>query len=421
MIRNVIHKVATTPQVTIGSAIGISGASQLALVFLPAQNLRSGELSDLIVWQSLSSGIGILISSVFGLLAYSNFIATNYEDGRSAFSSMLPNILKLVSLVATASMFLSIFVFDNNLTLLAITLCASLFLYLLGSIQRSVYSARGKWGPLSAQFALDGLIRFFSVAFVLWKFDYNFSALIVASLLSQAFSVLLVTFWQPWWPGINGSNEKFMIFVRRLMPLLVSTLGTLLFTTFPPVLLGLLEFSEELVAQVGLLLILIRIPTTVLTPLAIPQINDVCRKYQNGDAKAGFYVFCVTQFKLVMGVPIVLSLSLAFFSQTSMPHPLKVLFEVSHPPSLVVGFICALLLVLECFANSCLNGQGRFQESGRIYMYSSIVWTSIMVLLSFTTTASILIVLLVLVTGIAMVYVQLVLRMLPSRISQTVH
>jgi hypothetical protein len=421
-IRDLVKRYSLLPEARIGIAAGLSGFSQIAMIFIPTGTMEIGSLADLILWQSLSAGFGIFISGVIGILAFSVFVVGDSKSDGAKFSSMLLNIFTVVFFIGIALTIICIFVFDVSIVFYAISLFVSLFLYLFATIQRGFYSARGYWAPLSAQFALDGALRTTAVIYVTWKFEGSVTALIAVSLLSQLISIVLVSIWSPWWTGISKRKIGIANFVKQLMPLTSTTLGSLLLTTFPPVLLELAGSPPLLVASVGIVVVIARIPTTLLSPVVFPQIRQVCKKYLDGEARAGFSVFNQTNIKLALNAMVTFAIMWLSITSTPQIQALDSLSKTLEGLGLVTRTllaIFALLLVLESFANSCVNGQGRFLESGRIYLYSSMAWISILIVTITAINESLMSTILVLVFGTALVLIQLIIRLFPVHSNQS--
>ena len=411
-----LKRYALLPEAKIGFAVGMAGFSQLAMIFIPGGKMELGSLADLILWQSLSAGFGIFLTGVIGTLAFSVFLVGDNQPEDAKFPSMLVNIFAIVFFIGIALAILCIFVFDALFLFYSFSLFVSLFLYLFAAIQHSFYSARGQWAPLSVQFALDGALRFSAVIFVTWKFEGSVIALIAVSLLSQVVSAVLVSIWSPWWTGISKREIGILSFLKELMPLISTTFGSLLLTTFPPVLLDLAGSPPLLVASVGILVVIARIPTTVLSPVVLPQVRQVCKHYVDGDAQAGFRVFKQTNIKLAIVAIVTFALMWLSFTSSFQIQALDSFGKTLEGSGLVTTIlltIFAILLVLESFANSCVNGQGRFLESGKTYLYSSIAWISLLIVTISTITESLLSALSALVFGVALVLVQLINRLLP--------
>ena len=422
-ILDFVKRYSLLPEAKIGIAAGLSGFGQIAMIFIPTGTMEIGSLADLILWQSLSAGFGIFISGVIGTLAFSVFVAGDNQPQEAKFSTMLLNIFTIVFFLAVALTIICIFVFDVSVIFYAMSLFASLFLYLFAAIQRSFYSARGYWAPLTAQFALDGALRTTAVIYVTWKFEGSVLALIAVSLLSQLISVLLVSIWSPWWTGISKRKIGIANFVKELMPLTSTTFGSLLLTTFPPVLLELAGSPLLLVASLGILVVLARIPTTLISPVVFPQIRQVCKHYLDGDARAGFRVVNQTNMKLALVSVVTFAIMWLSITSTLSIKALDSLSKTLQGSGLVMTTllaIFALLLVLESFANSCVNGQGRFIESGKIYLYSSVAWISILIVTISTISESLLTTLSALVFGVALVLVQLINRLRPINSNKSV-
>ena len=422
-MRALVKRLVVLPEARIGFATGIAGLSQITMVFIPAGNLEVASLANLILWQSLSAGFGIFLTGVIGALAFYVFLDGDNQSENATFSSMMLNIFAIVFFIGIALTILGMFVFNETFLFYSLSLFASLFLYLFVAIQHSFYSARGYWTPLSAQFALEGTLRFFAVVYITWKFESNVTALISVSLLSQVISLVLVSIWYPWWTGISKRKMGITKFAKELAPFSSTTLGTLLLTTFPPVLVNLAGSPPSLVAGIGLCVVVARIPSTLLSPVVLPQVRQVCKHYLDGDAQAGFRVLKQTKIMLAISAIVTLAVMWLVITAVLQIQALESFSKTLEGNGLVTKtllVIFATLLVLESFANLSLNGMGRFLESGQIYFYSSMVWISIMLVIISTITESLSSSLSILVFGVALILVQLINRLLPINTNKSV-
>lgn len=411
-----IRKYSTLPESRIGFAAAMTGFSQIAMLFIPARSMELGSLANLILWQSLSSGFGIFISGVIGTLAFSVFIMGDNKTKDTRFPAMLLNIFISVFIIGIALAILCMFVFDESLLFYSISIFVSLFLYLFTAIQHSFYSSKGYWTPLSTQFAMEGALRFSAVIYVTWKFEGSVISLICISLLSQVISLLLVSIWYPWWTGINKQEMGIANFIKGLTPLMSTTIGTLLLTTFPPVLLDLAGSPPALVASVGIFVVIARVSSTLLAPVVLPQVRQVCKLYSEGEVQAGFLVFKQTMIRLAL-VAIAMFVFMWLLIMASLQIPaLDSFSKTLNGSGIVITTVLAflsLLLVLESFANPCLNGQGRFSESGSIYGRMSILWIAILMVTISTISESVLSTFLSLVFGASLVVIQLITSLFP--------
>ena len=421
-VMELLRKNLLLPESRIGFAAAMTGFSQIAMLFIPSRSMELGTLADLILWQSLSSGFGIFIIGVIGTLSFSVFMEGINQADDTRFSAILLNTFISVFFMGIALVVICFFVFEVSLLFYSLSIFVSLFLYLFTAIQHSSYSARGYWAPLSAQFALEGALRFFAVIFVTWKFEGSVTALISVSLLSQVISLLLVSIWYPWWTGIRKREVGITIFVKDLMPLISSTLGTLLLTTFPPVLLNLAGSPPSLVASIGILVVAARIPTTILSPVVLPEVRQVCMHYLDGEGNTGFRVFKLTVVKLAIIATVTFAIMWVSITSVLQIQGLELVSKILTSGGIFMATILVIfsvLLVLESFSNLSLNGQGRFLESGKIYFYSSMVWIPILLVTVSMITESLLGALSGLVFGVALVLVQLINRMRPINSNKT--
>jgi O-antigen/teichoic acid export membrane protein len=175
----------------------------------------------------------------------------------------------------------------------------------------------------------------------------------------------------PWWKGFRKSDKKFHHFVLEISPLVFTTLGSLAFTTFPPVFLKAIAAPVELVAALGVVMILLRIPSTVLNPLLIPQVREIAQYHLKGLFDSEFRLFSKTTLRIFfVAVPTATTISLLAANIIDLGGNNSAIYQFSALTKLLVILI-GISFVVEGFANSCINSQGRFKESGIAYFTTS--------------------------------------------------
>ena len=88
-------KLLSAPELKIGIAVGISGLSQAIIVLVPSFSLDAKDASNMVLWQSLSTGIGILLSSMLGVFTFSKILlySAKDDDATPDYANLLPNFL----------------------------------------------------------------------------------------------------------------------------------------------------------------------------------------------------------------------------------------------------------------------------------------------------------------------------------------
>jgi hypothetical protein len=363
-------KLVLSPQLKIGLAVGISGLSQAILVLVPALNLESKDASDLVLWQSLSAGVGILLSSILGVFTFSRIMSTSIEDVEATpdYASLLPNFMYLFATVLLILLPLAFGLFEKERMLLTFFLAISLLGFLLMAVQRNYYAAVADWNAVSFQFGIDGLIRLILTALIVIYFESSVTVLILASVLSQFLSIGIPSLVSPWWKGFRKSYKKFHLFILEISPLVFTTLGSLAFTTFPPVFLKAIAAPVELVTALGVVMILLRIPSTVLNPLLIPQVREITQYHLKGLFESEFRLFSKTTLRIFfVAIPTATTISLLAANIIDLGGNNSAFHQFSSLTKLLVVLI-GTSFVVEGFVNSCINSQGRFKESGLVYL-----------------------------------------------------
>ena len=376
MPKSSARRILAIPQFKIGFAVGISGLSQAVIVLVPSLSLDAKETSDLILWQALSAGVGILLSSVLGVFTFSRILQNSVEEGETSpdFARLLPNFAYFFALVLLILLPTTFRLFEEERVFLTIYLAISLFGYLLMAIQRNYYAAMADWNAVSFQFGIDGFIRLIATALIVRYFESSVFVLILASVLSQALAIGLPTLISPWWQGFRKSNKRFRSFLLEIVPLVSTTLGGLAFTTFPPVFLKFIGAPMELVAALGVFMILLRIPSTVLNPLVLPQVRDISQHHLKGFFQLELSLFAKTVLRLLLvAIPAATFMSLFVLKLTFLSGDNETINQVSFLTRLLI-IIIGTSFVLEGFANSCINSQGRFAESGFVYFVMLIIF-----------------------------------------------
>lgn len=366
-------KLLSAPELKIGIAVGISGLSQAIIVLVPSFSLDAKDASNMVLWQSLSTGIGILLSSMLGVFTFSKILlySAKDDDATPDYANLLPNFLYFFGVVLLILLPIAFGLFEKEKIFLLLTLAVSLFGFLLMAVQRNYYAAIADWNAVSFQFAIDGVIRLMSTALVVIYFESSITILILASILSQFLSIGIPSVIYPWWKGFKRSDKKFSVFLLEVLPLAFSTLGSLALTTFPPVLLKATGSPMDLVAALGVVMILLRIPSTVLNPLLIPQVREVTQFHLKGLFDSEFRLFSKTVLRISFAsIPIATLISLLAVNVIELGG--------NSDPTAQFGVLTKFLVILigtsfvaEGFANSCINSQGRFMESGLAYFSTS--------------------------------------------------
>lgn len=362
-------KLLKAPQIKIGIAVGISGLSQAILVLVPALSLDTKDASDLVLWQSLSTGVGILLSSVIGVFTFSKILLSSAQDNEITpnYASLLPNFMYFFAMLSMIVLPVAFGLFEKQRIFLTLTLAFSLLGFLIMAVQRNYYAAIADWNAVSFQFGLDGLIRLFSTAVIVSCFESSIASLILASVASQAMSIGLPSLITPWWKGFRKSDKRLLAFLLEISPLSLTTLGSLAFTTFPPVFLKATGSPLELVTALGVVMILLRVPSTVLNPLLIPQVRDISQFHLNGLLDSEYRLFSRTLFIIFFaGILAASAITFVAVNATNLGVNIDAINQLSVL-TIILVILIGTSFVVEGFANSCINSQGRYKESGVVY------------------------------------------------------
>ena len=376
MIKQKFNDLFTSPQLKIGIAVGVSGLSQVILVLAPSSSLSTQEIFGLSLWQVLANGVGIFVSSCVGAIVFSTLVDGGARGISSLeqLASILRNIYKLFLFVIVAVAVAGYFSFNEGRLFLILCLIASLALTLFAAIQRNIYAADGRWGALASQFAIDGCSRTILVLISTTYFSGSIRALLLLSITSQALSIAIPSIRNRWWVGKGVEKESLQILLRKLFPLAVTTSGSLALTTLSPVFMRLAGWSENLVALLAALCIVVRIPSTLVTPLTLPSVRQICMNAASGDlssVKRRVNIALVP----IFAVSATFSISIWFliYNTSILEAFINGQSNFSFTVMLLSTFV-AVLFSVESFLSACINGQGRFFEAGIIYFLASIFW-----------------------------------------------
>lgn len=368
-----LKKLLSAPQLKIGIAVGASGLSQAVLVLVPTFNLDVKNASNLVLWQSLSTGAGILLSSILGVFTFSRILlnSTNDVEFSPDYADLLPNFMYFFSIVLLVLLPISFSLFETDKLSLTFFLAISLLGFLFMAVQRNYYAAIADWNSVSFQFGIDGVVRLIATFVIVTYFESTVFVLILASVLSQVLSIALPSLISPWWNGFKKSTNKFHVFIIEVLPLVSTTLGSLALTTFPPVFLKALGSPIELVTALGVLMILMRMPSTVLNPLVIPQVREISQHHLKGLYDSEFRLFSNIVLKLFLfAIPTATFMSVIAIKFIPSGENVITLNQVDALTRLLLVLI-GTFFVVEGFANSCINGQSRFMESGLVYFVAT--------------------------------------------------
>jgi len=371
-----IQRFLKSPQALISASLAITGASQVLLLLLPSSELSKSEMANLAIWQTLVIGIGIFLSSIVSALIFS-IMVTGADGSRkeaSEIATLLPNIIKLASIILLIVAVVSQFIFKEHKAFFTLILLVSLGLALIASIQRSFYAGAGNWKAVSSQFAIDGVTRLMFLWMSLIFFAGSIDALLISSVSAQLISIFIPSILFPWWIGLSPTDEGMLGLLRKLTPLLMTTSGTLALTTFAPVVLRFGQMPVQEVSLLVVILLLARIPTTLLTPLALPQIRQVCQLYYQKEFRSEIHLYSKTLRWLLAGGLISAASIWTLVENITFASVIFDGFKHLNLSLVVLIVLVSTLFVIEGFSSSCIIGQGRFFEAGIIYLVATAIW-----------------------------------------------
>jgi O-antigen/teichoic acid export membrane protein len=362
------RKLSYPPQVVVGIGVAFSGLSQAILLFAPSATLPPLELAELALWISLSGGIGILISSVvsnslfYRIVRENNIMSESDETHKTTFSLFIFTLAICLGLYVIRSTF-----FSEGADILGLLLSMSILLQFFASVQRSYYSGNGQWIPLSGQMAIDGFLRVLLTFSLISLGNLSLATLLSLSVLSQICSIALVSFFAKWGMGFSLSRPDILKTANESSLLFISAGGSLVLTTFTPVILKIFNAPPEAIALAAALLIVSRLPSSILLPIAIPVLRDQATLAFQGEGIKRKILVKSSTLKLIgasLILVLVIQLLIQVLSITILD--LSIISDSSILTTVLLIFV-SLAFVLEGFQSSLLNSLGMFSAVARIY------------------------------------------------------
>ena len=356
------------PQMVVGIGVALSGLSQAILLFAPSATLPARPLADLALWISLSGGVGILISSVvsnslfYRIVRKINLEGESDDTHKTTISLFIFTLIICLGLYALKSVF-----FGESAEILGILLATSILLQYLASVQRSYYSANGLWIPFSGQMAIDGFLRVLLTFSLISLGNLSLVALLFLSVFSQVCSIAFVSLFAKWGTGFSVSSPNILKTANESSLLVISAGGSLVLSTFTPVILKIFNAPSEAIALAAATLILARLPSSMLLPIFIPVVRDQASLAFQGENIKRKILIKTSTLKL-FGMSLIFVVIIQFLIQV-LPLSVLDLSIISEYSSLTTSLLMlvSLMFVQEGFQSSLLNSLGMFSFVARIY------------------------------------------------------
>jgi len=256
---------------SVSLSLGMVGLSQLIFGLLPVRAYSSESFAQFSTYQSLLIGVSILVSApTYSLLLAARFNAENNEMTFRSTRNWLASTFLLIFVLMILAALLS-----RNLNVLIIS---ALFGFgFLSNFESAVLRSRlsfdEEWVQVSSIFFAEATLRFIlaSVHFIVGT--PGPVILISENICLQLITVLVANkvLGRDGWDLVSPFSK---VAFRRYYFLLLATLATLILNTFIAPLAQLVNFERPREISLAIyLLMLSRIPSTILFPIVQPEIQ----------------------------------------------------------------------------------------------------------------------------------------------------
>ena len=301
-VREVRDSSSTRASLLIGFSMGASGLGYFVFGLLPGTKYGADALSSLSLWQAISFGFGLVISSPLNGVIYNELLHANCDFGEANFQriwSATRTIIRWTSVVIVATLLLfNSSLFDSDV-LLALLAGVSIILQIFASIQRAVFAAKGEWGRFSTQFLVEGLGRVVLSGAVV-QYSSSLRLLIGANVLSQILAIIAPDYRTRWLPRLSAiAKPNYRSVFAAIAPYLLAGFtiqSTLSMTPFYGRTFA--QVAPVGLAALGGLVQILRIPTTLTVSIALPRVRQNADLLRSGHLQQAQTAVTKTAFAL---------------------------------------------------------------------------------------------------------------------------
>jgi hypothetical protein len=284
--------------------LGIAGLGQFVFGLLPATSLTASDLEVLVLWQSLSFGVGLILASPINNVLYSELVRHDGLLDDPVFRTLFWRVARLTSLAIMIVNALAIGVITSvveSSLWVALLLAISVDLQLVGAAQRAVFAGQSKWIRLSSQFVIEGTGRVCSTVIVMSLFGSNLITLLLSNVLVQLLAILGSGFRVRWCPRWISSPLEVNALIGLFISPFLAALALQSFFTLTPLLSRVIGGATSLqVALIGGAIQIVRIPVTFSSPMVLPRLNELASYFNHSDRQRGFSVVRIATVRLLV-------------------------------------------------------------------------------------------------------------------------
>jgi hypothetical protein len=359
-------------QILISIGIAISSLSQITLLIFPDKTFNPKLFIDLSNWVSLSSGFGLVTSSIVSSLILNATASRNNIFEKINIRDFIYSLRAIFAFSTIAIVVSGSIIFFENITLLVTATIFSILIQTLGAIQRYTYFGLSNWGAVATQLSLEGIIRIAFIVFFSGYISLGIFGFILLSISAQLLAIYCTTIFYPWYSRFFAfSGEKIQSATQSdAIRIGISVLGGLVISSLSVPLITILNFDLEVIRQLTLLLVIIRIPQSLLWPLLIPIIIGAAKAAKNYNRKPlskTSVTFAVLVILMIFtgNLSLITLFKLNFFTL----NILEMLASISIKELIMVTLVSSLL-ILESYFVSIYAAAGFFNRIILPYLVS---------------------------------------------------
>lgn len=271
------------PSILIFVGMFFGGLGQFVYVFFPLSSLSPDDGSTFAVWQNISFGVGLAITSPVAAVVFAMAAEKDLGDDSKlaeairAFVTVSLAIFVVVSVVSGVLLEESV----DQQFLTALLLLASLFTQLVASIQRTLLASQSRWGKLCLHLTVDGVAKA-TLTFVVINLFIDPYVLMVIGVTASLIAVVVTHQKLP----LRGGEQFLCLEVRnlkRFFSALSAAFGVQIFASGPPVFAEISNWSTTSIYSLALSAQVLRTGITLSTPLLVPLITDYASSLRKKD------------------------------------------------------------------------------------------------------------------------------------------
>lgn len=259
------------------------GAGQFVYVVFPLSSLPLGDGSTFAVWQNISFGVGLAITSPVAAVVFA-MASERVGDNHSALAAALRTFMAVGASIFIVVSIVSGLLLEDSVdrrSFTAIILFSSLFSQLIASVQRTYLASQSQWGKLCLHLTVDGVTKA-ALTFLVLKLFVNTYVLMIISVVATVTAVIATRQKLP-----LRDTERLLHLERRNLKRFFSALsaasGVQIFASGPPVFAEVANWSHQDIYSLSLSAQVLRMGITMSTPILIPMITNYAASLHDED------------------------------------------------------------------------------------------------------------------------------------------